>query len=586
VANGDIRIITSGSGIIFPDNTKITSKNDLIGSGSGLGGGGADIYNTNAGKVGIGTMTPIAPLSFNDLIGDRISLWGQTAGPHYGFGIQSNLLQIHGYDQNSNIAFGYGSSSSFTEKMRITGGGNVGIGTTAPAATLHVRGVNGSGNEGLVVDSRNSDPSGYNALNIYPYIVGNGDYNPITQNGDHLILFYNGKADNGGGLVLAPWVTSSIPRGLRIDAASGNVGIGTPNPSTPLEVSAALSTLNTTDPGFLGGGAIGWSYSPQPTMYYAKAFLHVMGVKDDAGGGGMTYLGFRVSGFGSPSLPPTSLVLTGAGNVGIGTISPQGPLNVGVGGNDSILFYKPGGVDNTIGIQTLLDNKPLSSYATYGGAENRLILQPLVGNVGIGTTTPYDRLDVSADGTGSNGIRWSYYNEPTQYFARSFLHVVGDTTIPRGNHTYLGFQVTSYPNHSTDPAMVITGAGNVGIGYTEPSVKLDVAGAAYFRGYVQGIDKVSGDRGLTAGPGACIFKEKTVVNVSVVVGGEVMDLYSANDQMDTGLPRPITVLSMSATQLSSGNVIQLGNGALYYNSFMHRVYSNVTGTISAIVIYI
>ena len=91
------------------------------------------------GNVGIGTNAPGFPLTFSDQLGDKISLSGPS-GDHYGFGIQGDLLQIHTKGANSDIAFGYGSSNSFKETMRIKGNGNVGIGTTAPAGKLDVNG--------------------------------------------------------------------------------------------------------------------------------------------------------------------------------------------------------------------------------------------------------------------------------------------------------------------------------------------------------------------------------------------------------------------------------------------------------------
>ncbi len=87
-------------------------------------------------NTGIGTTTPGFPLTFANTLGDKISLWGQSGG-HYGFGIQNGLFQIHSAEAASDVAFGYGQSSSFTETMRIKGSGLVGIGTNSPLATLH-----------------------------------------------------------------------------------------------------------------------------------------------------------------------------------------------------------------------------------------------------------------------------------------------------------------------------------------------------------------------------------------------------------------------------------------------------------------
>jgi len=89
------------------------------------------------GNIGIGTATPGFLLNFPDALGDKISLWG-SSGAHYGFGVQGSLLQIHSDNTGSDIAFGYGSSSAFTESMRIKGNGNVGIGTPTPAASAQL----------------------------------------------------------------------------------------------------------------------------------------------------------------------------------------------------------------------------------------------------------------------------------------------------------------------------------------------------------------------------------------------------------------------------------------------------------------
>ena len=93
-------------------------------------------------KVGIGTAPSEFPLSFQDVLGDKISLWG-TPGESYGFGVQGALLQIHADTSNADIAFGTGGSSKFNEVMRIRGNGNVGIGNSAPGFPLSFKDVPG-----------------------------------------------------------------------------------------------------------------------------------------------------------------------------------------------------------------------------------------------------------------------------------------------------------------------------------------------------------------------------------------------------------------------------------------------------------
>jgi hypothetical protein len=81
---------------------------------------------SNLGNIGIGTTIPGFPLNFNNNLGDKIALYGNS-GNHYGFGIQNSLLQIHTDGAGSDIAFGYGTSATMTETMRIKGNGDVNI---------------------------------------------------------------------------------------------------------------------------------------------------------------------------------------------------------------------------------------------------------------------------------------------------------------------------------------------------------------------------------------------------------------------------------------------------------------------------
>jgi hypothetical protein len=122
----------------------------VLGSVAGTNGAGSNV------SVGIGTTTPVFPLNFGNQIGDKISLYNGS-GSHYGFGIQNGLMQIHTDISGSDIAFGYGSSGSFTETMRMKGnknlilgngdvnGGNLGIGIINPVHAIHIQANSGFG---------------------------------------------------------------------------------------------------------------------------------------------------------------------------------------------------------------------------------------------------------------------------------------------------------------------------------------------------------------------------------------------------------------------------------------------------------
>ena len=70
------------------------------------------------GKVGIGTTTPYTPLTFNNDLGGKISLYG-SATSQYGFAIDFGALQIYSDAAAAKISFGYFSGGVYTEKMYL-----------------------------------------------------------------------------------------------------------------------------------------------------------------------------------------------------------------------------------------------------------------------------------------------------------------------------------------------------------------------------------------------------------------------------------------------------------------------------------
>ncbi|MEO1844114.1 MAG: formylglycine-generating enzyme family protein [Akkermansiaceae bacterium] len=113
----------NGSQRITPDQ-RIASVGYAMRAGSVPG-----ITPFNNAKIGY--------LDFANIPGDKISLWDHGVERH-GIGIQGGQLQIYTATIAADVVFGYGSSASMTETMRIKGDGNVGIGTRTPGTALEV----------------------------------------------------------------------------------------------------------------------------------------------------------------------------------------------------------------------------------------------------------------------------------------------------------------------------------------------------------------------------------------------------------------------------------------------------------------
>jgi hypothetical protein len=138
------------------------------------------------------------------------------------------------------------------------------------------------------------------------------------------------------------------------------------------------------------------------------------------------------------------------GNVGVGLSNPQVKLQVR-DGDDSLAFYAIG--NNRLAIQTILDNKAASTYGNYGGGENALILQPLVGNIGIGAVNPKVPLQISRNGYSAIGLG----DDDANVFYLTKETADNSFNIWRG---MLGASANFFK---------ITSSGNVGLGVSNPT---------------------------------------------------------------------------------------------------------------------
>jgi len=385
--------------------------------------------------------------------------------------------------------------------------GNVGIGTPAPGAPLHVLG--GSIVGGTIV--ADGPAAGYSSFGLSEAGVSKGSiyWHPGTQG-----IVFNGPGK---------WWFET-----------GNVGIGTATPSGQLEVKSAANThnalfLNTTTaaawadsivfqeagtskasiqhhPGVLAGGLLfntGGAGSPANTRMAIDSTGNV-GIGTAAPAYKLTVLDaggstFRVSGdastvsVGAQSNHNLSILANGSsriyventGNVGIGTAAPGAKLEVA--GQVKITGGVPG-----VGKVLTSDAAGLASWGSAGGASQwTTVVNDIyynLGNVGIGTASPASPLTVTRDGSDDIGTTFRGVGTFRKADGSKGMYLGYDTLSQMASFlsqgASSGFSFTTHNGTAWGERMRIHSDGNVGIGTTGPAALLDVNGNVIMRGGV------------------------------------------------------------------------------------------------------
>ena len=211
------------------------------------------------GNVGIGTSSPSYKLDIRNDVGASTSLDPISIGLYNGNDGGSAIYFRNSVGGQSKISFGVeasgsgtddtylgfstGGNTSLTERMRITSGGNVGIGATSPTGLLNVYG--GTANAPAIFTIQSSTGGGGNSgIYFRPYqIEGQANANPaqaaITAEDDNYSSSIKFLTKTTGALA------NSLVERMRL-TASGNVLIATTtdNGQGKLQVNGAITANN------------------------------------------------------------------------------------------------------------------------------------------------------------------------------------------------------------------------------------------------------------------------------------------------------------------------------------------------------
>ena len=461
-------------------------------------------------RVGIGTGTPSYVL--HTYSSDSINTWFQSTHAT-DCKLQLSSATTNDYSRIENIAGVLKYQSDVTasvadsghiftvdgsEKMRLDTTG-LGIGTASPSRLL---------------DLETTSAGGSTLMSLVSATDGNcqilfGDTASDTQG---KILY------NNDGNYMA-FNTADAER-MRLDS-SGRVGIGETSPANPVHIKTADVGITPVDTAILVLEQTGTNYINFLGGTTATQGLR-FGDSSDTGAGYFVY-NHTDNSMQWGTNGPEKMRLDAAGNVGIGTDSPNTKLHAATGSNGSGLvdvarFQNTGTTANdgariqlTAGASTsgagigCLGDALNSAHLVFnsGGNTERMRIDSS-GNVGIGTTSPTAHgagvcLDVGGglhadptvlidSATGGNprlyfdtgaanrGCNISFLDQGTKAGGISYEH----------NGDYLKFITAS----STAERMRLDGSGQLGLNTTAPAGLLDCNGTSYFRNTMHTTSKI------------------------------------------------------------------------------------------------
>lgn len=390
------------------------------------------------GNVGIGTTSPFGTTANRTVLSVNgttdVSLNIGSGGTQRAYLYGSSTYADLGTIGSLPLTF----SPNNTERMRITSGGNVGIGTTSPSSILEV------------------SKMGAQTASIF---INQTDANEAT------IRFKSTHGSDSDYRVGASILVNSAFEIYSVAAAStrfivtnsGSIGIGTTTPNERLQVAGAISATGTATT----------SFASSATMdYFSTGARFISRGANTSTAGTFTFL-IESS---NSSIATNAMFIANSANVGIGTTAPLSRLHINTGTNQN-LRIRPGtdvSAANGIAINSRDDADATLQQLSLRASD---VLMLVTGNVGIGTTTPNSTLQVSKGGV-------TFQVTDTNKTANNTLSIYGLT------QTSFAIATGNSGSFSGGEKIVINDNGNIGIGTTSPGSRLQIQVDSDFTGGV------------------------------------------------------------------------------------------------------